>query len=83
LPVRRPRRSVADSAALLRSDADAVEQATERLRALAQRLRDDPTTPSWFAAAVEAHITASATAAADLSDAASHLRALSEASGGA
>ncbi|GAA4239958.1 hypothetical protein GCM10022254_62850 [Actinomadura meridiana] len=70
-------RSVADSATLLLSDVKAVENATARLRALARRLRDDPTTPPWFVETVEAHITASATAASDLSEAASHLLILS------
>ncbi|GAA1847846.1 hypothetical protein [Actinomadura bangladeshensis] len=72
------RRSVADTAALLLTDAEAVERATERLRALTRRLQDDPATPSWFAAAASAHITAAAVAAADLSQAATRLRALSE-----
>lgn len=77
MPARRP---VADAAALLAADADAVERATERLRALVRRLRDDPATPPWFAAAAEAHLAAGAIAAADLALAAAGLRALSESS---
>ncbi|MFG1855554.1 hypothetical protein ACGFJT_27250 [Actinomadura geliboluensis] len=72
------RRSVADSAALLRSDAEAVEHATARLRALVQRLKDDPATPPWFTATAEAHITAATTAATDLAAAATHLNTLSQ-----
>lgn len=72
------RRSVADTAALLLTDAEAVADATTRLRALAQRLQDDPATPPWFAAAADAHITAATIAAADLTNAAISLRTLSE-----
>lgn len=75
MPTRRP---VADAAALLLADAEAVERATARLRALARRLRNDPATPPWFAAAASAHITAATIAATDLSDAAARLRTLSE-----
>ncbi|QKW33169.1 hypothetical protein HUT06_03215 [Actinomadura sp. NAK00032] len=71
------RRSVADSAALLRSDAEAVEHAAARLRALIDRLRDDPATPPWFISIAEAHITAASTAATDLATAAAHLNTLS------
>ncbi|MFA1542559.1 hypothetical protein [Actinomadura monticuli] len=77
MPARRP---VADAAALLTVDAGAVERATERLRALVRRLRDDPATPPWFADAAAAHLAAGAIAAADLALAASGLRALSESS---
>ncbi|MFA1549841.1 hypothetical protein [Actinomadura chokoriensis] len=76
MPARRP---VADSADLLLSDAEAVDRATARLRALARRLQDDPATPPWFAAVAGAHIKAATIAAADLSRAAADLRALSEA----
>jgi hypothetical protein len=71
------RRSVAESAALLRADAEAVEHAAARLRALVERLKDDPATPPWFTAAAEAHIAAATTAATDLASAAAHLRSLS------
>ncbi|RKS70981.1 hypothetical protein BZB76_5461 [Actinomadura pelletieri DSM 43383] len=71
-------RSVADSAALLLADAEAVNAATSRLRALARQLRDDPTTPPWFAAVADAHLTATTIAATDLVRAATHLQALSE-----
>jgi hypothetical protein len=73
------RRSVAESAALLSADAEAVEHAAARLRALLERMKDDPATPPWFTAAAEAHIAAAATAATDLASAAAHLRSLSEA----
>ncbi|MFD0684487.1 hypothetical protein [Actinomadura fibrosa] len=70
------RRSVAGSAALLRSDAERVDHCAARLRALVRRLRDDPAVPPWFAAAADAHLAACAIAAADLSRAAAHLDAL-------
>ncbi|RFS83494.1 hypothetical protein D0T12_20850 [Actinomadura spongiicola] len=72
------RRSLADSAALLFADAEALHAATSRLRALARRLQDDPTTPPWFAAVADAHLTATTIAATDLARAATHLQALSE-----
>ncbi|GAA1793618.1 hypothetical protein [Actinomadura chokoriensis] len=72
------RRSVADTAALLLTDAEAVADAAARLHALAQRLQDDPATPPWFAAAANAHLTAATIAAADLTTAATTLRTLSE-----
>ncbi|WP_207933659.1 hypothetical protein, partial [Actinomadura sp. GC306] len=73
-----PHRPVADTAAQLLSDAEAVERATTRLRTLMRQLRDDPAAPLWFTAAANAHITASTIAAADLSRAASRLQALSD-----
>jgi hypothetical protein len=74
------RRSVADSAARLLADAEVVADATTRLRALLQRLQDDPATPPWFAAVADAHNPAAPIAAADLPSAAARLQALSEAS---
>jgi hypothetical protein len=71
------RRTVAESAALLLADSEAVGRATARLRVLMRELRDDPATPPWFAAVADAHVTAGTIAAADLARAASHLRALS------
>ncbi|QKG19875.1 hypothetical protein [Actinomadura verrucosospora] len=76
MPTRRS--PVADAAALLLSDAEAVDRATARLRVLMRRLQDAPETPPWFAAIIDAHITAGTIAAADLARAASCLQALSE-----
>ncbi|MBO2458278.1 hypothetical protein [Actinomadura violacea] len=76
MPTRR--RPVADAAALLLSDVEAVDRATARLRVLMRRLQDVQETPPWFAAVIDAHITAATIAAADLARAASCLRALSE-----
>ncbi|MFB4308152.1 hypothetical protein [Actinomadura sp. GTD37] len=76
MPARRP---LAESAALLRDDAEAVDRAAARLHALVRRLQDDPAAPPWFAAAAEAHIKASVIAATELSRAAADLGALSEA----
>ena len=80
MPARRP---VADHAALLASDAEAVAHAATRLRTLAQRLRDDPSTPPWFAATAEAHLKATTTAATALSTAATALTSLSPTTRGA
>lgn len=76
MPARRP---AADHAALLASDAEAVAHAAIRLCALLERLNDDPSTPPWFTPAAEAHLKATTTAASDLSEAATALQSLSQA----
>ncbi|MFG3441980.1 hypothetical protein ACGF0J_32445 [Nonomuraea sp. NPDC047897] len=65
-------------AAVLQSDARTLAECAERLQAIRARLEAGGCAPRWLRAAVEAHLAACATAAADLTTAATHLRRYAE-----
>ncbi|NUW32381.1 hypothetical protein HTZ77_13210 [Nonomuraea sp. SMC257] len=79
-PARRPARRPADPAPItahavvLETDARALAECAERLREISERLEAGGVAPRWLRHAVNAHLAACTTAAADLTTAAAHLR---------
>lgn len=65
---------IAAHAVVLESDARALAECAERLRAIEAGLKAAGVAPPWLCQAVEAHVAACATAAADLATAAARLR---------
>ncbi|NBE99047.1 hypothetical protein FE391_36260 [Nonomuraea sp. KC401] len=66
--------AIAAHAQILQSDARALTDCAERLRTIGARLEADGFAPRWLREAVDAHLAACATAAADLTAAAACLR---------
>ncbi|MEU7747784.1 hypothetical protein [Nonomuraea sp. NPDC049158] len=69
--------AIAAHAALLQADIRALTDCAVRLREIEARLATGET-PRWLREAINAHVAACATAAADLTTAAAHLRHYAE-----
>ncbi|MGW4423204.1 hypothetical protein [Streptosporangium sp. NPDC004631] len=65
-------------AAVLQSDARALVECAERLRAIEAGLEAGGVAPPWLREAVNAHLAACAAAVADLAEAAARLRRYAE-----
>ncbi|MBB6346993.1 hypothetical protein ACWGH8_22455 [Nonomuraea muscovyensis] len=65
---------IAAHAVVLQSDARALADCAERLQAIGASLESGGEAPHWLREAVNAHLAACATAAADLTTAAARLR---------
>lgn len=74
--------AIAAHAETLRSDARALADCAERLRAIEARLEEEGVAPHWLRASIQAHLTACTTAATDLATAAAHLRRCAERTAG-
>ncbi|GAA3149077.1 hypothetical protein [Nonomuraea roseoviolacea] len=66
--------SITAHAVVLETDARTLAECAERLRGITERLEAGGVAPRWLRQAVNAHLAACATAAADLATAAAHLR---------
>ncbi|MEV0197118.1 hypothetical protein [Nonomuraea sp. NPDC050691] len=75
-PARRPGdpASIVAHAVVLETDALALAECVERLREISERLEAGGVAPRWLRQAVNSHLAACTTAAADLTTAAAHLR---------
>ncbi|TDE48497.1 hypothetical protein E1295_21095 [Nonomuraea mesophila] len=70
--------AIAAHAQVLQSDARVLADCAERLRTIGARLEADGLAPRWLREAIDAHLAACTTAAADLTAAAAHLRRYAE-----